>query len=164
MRAILLAVLMMGAGTARADDFSDFTTWMKAQAGQTGISVGTKDKAKYAAQVWDALSYGQKGMDVFAAGALDYVDLGPAWAIANDRAPRYGICAPIHAGNIWDTARTHLPPAVGTHVHTTKLPDFSVSGIFLWPTGGSVRGWRWDRDFMVYFSYKYGGAAAVTAP
>ena len=159
MKLLIAALLLTAAVPARADDLSDFHAWVSSQSMQTGVSVGIKDRAKFATSVWDVVSVGQSGLNIFAAGALDYVDLGPAWGIANDRAPRYGLALPVHGGNIWDALTGHLPASVATHVHTVKLPDFSVSGIPLMPLSGRLGDWRWDRDFWIYFSYRYGGIA-----
>ena len=158
MRALIAAALLALAGQAWADDITDFSSWVTSQSVSLGTSMGIKSSARYVATGWDMVSFGQKGVNVFSAGALDYIDLGPAWTAANGEKPRFGQAIPIHFGNLWNFWTGHLPVSIGEHVHTTHLPGIILSPLFLWPTEGRVTAWRWDRDFQVALSCRFGGS------
>lgn len=137
---------------------ASFSDWVSCQQAHAGIGYILKgDKAKYAVTWWDLVQVGGAGLNVAKpSNTLDWVDLGPATAVANDRQPRWGAGLPIHGGNIWNAIK--LSPSVASHVVTTKLPAFIIAPDFFYPLNGGLDKWRWDKDFMVSFTYGFGGS------
>ena len=142
---------------------TSFTDWIKCQKAYAGIGyIARGDKAKWATTSWDLVQFGAAGLNVAQpSNSLDYVDIAPMMAVANDRAPRYGACLPIHVGNLWNTVK--LPANVAGHINQTSLPAFIVGYCALYPNENGVnlplgKMRPWSRDGMVMFNYGFGGS------
>lgn len=162
---LALGVLCCAATCARAqtaDPITDLYSWLKSQQAQVGLSETLKG-TKYAATWWDAVSVGESGINVGKAGALDFFDMGPAFAGTNsnldshDPATRWGSAAALHVGNIWNVAATKLPAGIANHVHLATLPNVTIAPLFFWPHGTGVDKWTWAKDFQIALAYRFGG-------
>lgn len=158
---VLAAGLMLAAITAKAQTAlptQSFGTWLSQQQAHAGVGYFVEgDKAKYATTWWDLVQFG-KGYGVNVAqpsNSMDYVDIGPANAVANGRSARWGVAVPIHAGNIWNNIK--LSSSVQSHVNQTPLPAFVVAPSFMVPQNAPLSKWQW-KNFMVNFSYGFGGS------
>ena len=138
----------------------ELLTWVKSQQANAGLSYSFH-KTKYAVTWWDAASYGQAGMNVGKAGALDYVDLGPIISVpvadSNHTSTRYGLAVPLHAGNIWNSSPGYLPQKLREHINLVTFPNVTVTPAFLYPEHLSLLEWRWRKDFQIAIAYRFGG-------
>lgn len=149
--------------TAAVSDAQSFGSWFTSQKAYLGVGYILKgDKAKWEVSYWDLLQFGQSGINVAKPTANDYVDIGLAQAMANQRQPRWGVAIPIHAGNIWNDV--HFTAKVDSHVGKAKLPPIVVSYVLLLPhdqnTGTDLPITKlrpWDRDGMVTICWGFGG-------
>lgn len=162
----LMALLFLY-GLARAQEpaaapapsnLHDLVKWVGTQQAHVGTARGLEDSSSYATTWWDAVSYGQKGINVGAAGALDFLDLGPAVSAANGRSTRYGQAVTLHVGNVWNSLAANLPTSLAKHVHLVVLPNVTVAPLFLWPYRLPLNRWTWGKDFQVSVGYRFGGS------
>ena len=167
MKRILAIVLMSlassaAAQTVPADPVGGLAAWLQSQQAQVGLSETLKG-VKYAATWWDAVSVGQKGINVGAAGAKDFFDLGPAFTGTNsdlasqDPTTRWGAATALHVGNLWNWGAAKLPTAIADHVHLATLPNVTVSPLFMWPHGTNINKWTFAKDFQIALAYRFGG-------
>lgn len=157
MLSMLLVTASHAQATAPDSSLPDLLKWVGNQQAQVGTSIDLHG-TKYAASWWDAVSFGQGGLDVGKAGALDYLDLGIGAVATNGRAPRYGQALAFHAGNIWNTAQTSSHGTWMSHVHLVALPNVTVSPLFLLPERKPINKWTWEEDFQVAVCYRFGGS------
>lgn len=161
-KALIVLLLVVGvpavAQTAPSDPAAGLASWAATQQAQVGVSLDLH-KTKYAVTWWDAVSWGQKGVNVGLAGAKDYIDLGPAMAVANGASPRWGQAIPLHVGNIWNSATSSLPPSTAAHFNLVTLPNVTVSPLFLVPDHKPITKWTWSNDFQVVVAYRIGGSS-----
>ncbi len=145
------------ASSQSVDPASSLGAWLASQQAQIGVSYDF-NRTKYADTWWDAVSVGQSGINIGAASALDYLDLGPGVAAANGAATRYGLVVPLHVGNIWNSLPGKMPKAVSSHVHTFTAPNVTAGGMFLVPNHRPLDKWNWTQDFQATLAYRFGGA------
>jgi hypothetical protein len=163
----LAIVLMFLASSASAqsvpaDPISGLGSWLQSQQAQVGLSETLKG-VKYAATWWDAVSVGQKGLNVGSAGAMDFFDMGPAFTGTNstlasqDPTTRWGAATALHVGNLWNWGTGKLPDVLASHVHLVTLPNVTISPLFMWPHGTNVDKWTFAKDFQIAMAYRFGG-------
>lgn len=140
---------------AAPDSLAALAQWVGTQQAQLGTSIDLHG-VKYATTWWDAVSYGQKGLNVGAPSSLDFVDLGPGMAVTHGKSARYGQAVPIHIGNIWNS--TSLPSSIVPHFHLATLPNVTISPLFLWPDHAPIGKWTWKKDFQAAVAYRFGGS------
>jgi hypothetical protein len=144
------------APVASGNSLTDLMTWLGTQQAQLGTSMGFS-KVKYVTTWWDASSWGQKGINIGQASALDYMDLGFGTAAANAQVTRYGFFVPIHFGNIVNSASSWMPSVIGDHVHLTTLPNVTLALVFLYPQNGVLKDWTIKKDGQGSVAYRFGG-------
>lgn len=142
--------------SAPIDQLAALYNWVKTQQANAGISYDLH-RVKYACTWWDLVSLGSSGLNVGTATSKDYLDLGPATAVANAAPTRYGQGTALHIGNIWNATAGNLPGALRSHVRITSLPDVTVGGLFLFPRSGALNKWTWRDDFQAAVAYRFGG-------
>jgi len=156
----VLSKAQVATTTANTPGVSDLIKWLGTQQAQVGTSIAYNG-VKYAATWWDMASFGQSGLNVGLASALDYLDFGPGTALANEEQTRYGAAVPIHLGNIWNSVTTSMPSKVASHVHLTALPNVTFCPFFLYPQDGVLKHFTWKKDLQGAIGYRFGGAATT---
>lgn len=140
---------------------ASLSSWVQCQQGQSGLAyqvVNSKWRQTYATTWWDMVSFGQAGINIGAANAHDYIDLGPTVNAGNALVTRYGLSIPIHIGNIWNDSSKHLPASIASRVRLASIPNMTIAPQFFWPQDGNMSDWTFLKDFMLSIAYRYGGS------